>query len=65
MAKVYDSSNTRHLCDACLGTGIGTAGELPCYACRGTGVIDNREELDFDDEEFRNDPMYIESGLNG
>ena len=50
MSKIFDDSNTRHECSACLGTGIGNVDGIPCYLCRGTGVIDNRPEIDFEDE---------------
>lgn len=62
MATIHpDDTNTLHDCRACLGTGIGTAGELPCYACRGKGWLDDRPDLDFDDEGGEHDTTILRS----
>jgi len=51
MATIYDESNTLHDCPHCLGTGIGTADGIPCWYCKGSGIVDNRPAPDdFEDE---------------
>ena len=54
MAKIFDDSNTRHECSACLGTGLGNADGIPCWHCKGSGQVDNRPELeDYQEDERR------------
>ena len=52
MAKIFMDEDffMLHECRFCLGTGAGTADGIPCWLCNGSGMVDNRPELDYEDE---------------
>ena len=52
MSKIFMDEDffMLHECRFCLGTGAGTADGIPCWLCNGSGMVDNRPELDYEDE---------------
>ena len=56
MSKIFMDEDffMLHECRFCIGTGAGTADGIPCWLCNGSGMVDNRPELDdYEDERSR------------
>ena len=55
MAKIFMDEDffMLHECRFCLGTGAGTADGIPCWLCNGSGMVDNRPELDDHEDDGR------------